>query len=539
MSLAMIMDGAGEPIDRPGTGRSRAAVLAALGSHMALSAAIYWPTLHLAFVSETWTYLARLRVGIWPTLTTSIGYNYQPVAIAWIALIRACFGENAAAFQAVNIAQVGLLGHLTYQLGRRLLPDARSAWLGGLLVIGNAAFYEASYWPLAGNMHLLGAILYVLAVIVSCDAARGRFGAGGSWLLALIVLAAIFTHPAMVTAVPVCALTLFLAGGRLEERPADALARKLKMLLPLVGVVVLFGISRLVFATAIASGPQPGLDSMRAYWLVSRGLVAVFSLRGSHDVVHGLMTFGTNVGFDTVQVWVFVAGWLVVAGAAAAICLWRARTPGLRVLIAFLAIHLVAVAIASAMSSRESHVPAVPAALLTAWALHIAAGRLAARVSTAQSRLVCRQLPAVGILLLIAWAQRDHATSAEVHIRAANLSRTLVELVKVQSPPGFGPLDLTLINMPAYTIERGIGAITFANGLEALARIAAPGLASIQLVRIPIPSAPADFANRTVPIELEALRAQVLDPSRVVVLFEKPTTLTALSPEILDRLASR
>jgi hypothetical protein len=135
-------------------------------SQLALVAAIYWPTLQLAFVSDSWVYLARLKAGVWGTLTTPTGYHYQPVACAWIALIRTCFGENPAAFQAVLMLQLVSFAFLTYQLGRRLLPDEKIAFLGSLLVIGSAAFYEASYWPLGGNMHLLSAQLYVLTIIL-------------------------------------------------------------------------------------------------------------------------------------------------------------------------------------------------------------------------------------------------------------------------------------------------------------------------------------------------------------------------------------
>ena len=522
-----------------GTFRASILTLVVLLSQGALVAVIYWPTLQLGFVSDSWVYLGRLHTGVWATVTTATGYHYQPVACAWIAIIRVCFGDNALAFQAVNMAQVGLLAYLAYQLGRRLLPDAGIAFVGSLLVIGNNAFYEASYWPLNGNMHLLAAQLYVAAVILACDVARGRFGAGGPWLLCGTVLAAIFTHPAMVTALPVCALTMLLAGDGPAESRADARVRKFKALLPLAGVVVLFAWSRSVFAAEIDLGPRPGFEPIRAYWLVSRGLLAVFSLRGSHDVVHGLLTFGTNAGFASVELWAYVAGWLAVATVAAGICLWRARTPGLRVLIGFLAIHVVIAAIAGGMSSRQSHLPAVPASLLTAWALHVAARRLATVVATTRGALVCSQIPAVGILLLIVAAQPDHVTSAEVHTRAGNLSRALFEQIKFHASAGRGPVHFTLVNMPAYTIERNIGAATFANGLNELAVLASPEVASLQLVRLSIPSAPADFANGSVPVELNSLRPLVRDPSRVVLLFEMPSALSVLTPERLDSFASR
>ena len=310
---------------------------------IALVGVIYRHTLQLAFLSDAWVYLANLRDGVWTTLTTPIGYHYQPVACAWIALIRALFGERPAVFQAVNIGEVAALGYLTYALGRRLLNDNVAAFLASLLLIGNAAFYEIAYWPLAGNMHFLAALLYVLAVIIACDLARGGLGRSGPWLLAVTVLAAIFTHPATTTAVPVCGLTLLLLGDRTGDRIGfgDTRAQKLLALGLLAAVAMLFGLTRLSFTSEFSSGPQPGIDSMRAYWLVSRGIVAVVSLRGSHEVVHRLITLGSYAGFDTPAIWWYVGGWLTVTSIALLVVFWRTRTSGVRVLVVFFATHLV------------------------------------------------------------------------------------------------------------------------------------------------------------------------------------------------------
>ena len=522
--------------------RSSLPSLVVLLSQMALAALIYRHTLQLAFVSDAWVYLAQLRTGVWATITMAIGYHFQPTACAWIALIRAVFGESSAAFQAVCIAQLGLLAYLTYALGRRLLPDAAAAFLGSLLVIGNAAFYEISYWPLAGNMQFLAAQLYVLAVIVAHDVTYGRFGRGGPWLLALTVLAAIFTHPAMVTALPVCAVTMFLVGDSSgnNEIVANTRATKVKALVLLAVVAALFGLSRLAFAAEFSTGPKPGFDAMRAYWLVSRGLVAVFSLRGSDEVIHRLMTFGTNAAFSSVQIWVYVGGWLAAAAIATVMCLWRARTSGVRVLIAFLGIHVVILAIAGGMSSRESHVPAVPAALLTVWAFRGVAERLVTMAATSPGVMVCRQIPAVAVLLLMVSAQADHLTAAAVHTRAGSLSRDLVERIKMLVPPGRGPVNLTLVNMPGYLIARGIGAVTFSNGLTELSHMASPEVATLQLSRLAIESAPPDFANGSLPVSLGELRAQLREPSRVVLLFEKePFGLRVLTVDGLDNLVSQ
>ena len=254
--------------------------LVVLFMQLALVGLIYRHTLQLAFLSDAWVYLGHLRDGVWTTITTAIGYHYQPVACAWVALIRGLFGERAAAFQAVNLGEVGMLGFLTYALGGRLLADNVSAFLGSLLLVGNAAFYEIAYWPLAGNMQLSRGA----ALRNRCDprvrVSRGHLGRTGPWLLAVTVLAAIFTHPATTTAVPVCALTMLLVGDSAGDSLGlgNTRTQKLRALVLLAAVAVLFGLTRLAFTAEFSAGPQPGFDRMRLYWLVSRGIVAVFSL---------------------------------------------------------------------------------------------------------------------------------------------------------------------------------------------------------------------------------------------------------------------
>src|SRR5437867_1756081 len=106
-----------------------------------LVVAIYWPTRRLAFASDAWAYLERLRHGLRESVATPIGYHWQPVAVAWIAAIRGAFGERAGVFQAMNLIQLTAIGHLTFQLGKRLFADSTAALLGSLLVLGSAAFY--------------------------------------------------------------------------------------------------------------------------------------------------------------------------------------------------------------------------------------------------------------------------------------------------------------------------------------------------------------------------------------------------------------
>jgi hypothetical protein len=507
------------------------ASLIVLAAQLLVAFVLYRSTLQLGFLSDAWVYLDHVRHGFWSSVTTAIGYHYQPFTVGWIWLVRAVFGENPAAFQAVNIVQVATLGFLTYQLGVRLLGAPGVSFLGSLLVIGNAAYYEASYWPLSGNCHILSGQLYVLAVIVATDVARGRFGRLGPWLLASCVLAAILTHPAMITAVVLGPLVIFFGGPKREEF-GHALTRTIKAVWPLILVVGLIAITRLMFASAIALGPPPGLDWMRAYWLVTRGIVAVFSLRGSHDIVHRLTMLGTpDFDFASVTVRAFLLGWLVAYAVAGALA-WRyTSTSGVRILILFLSVHLIGLTLGGGMAARQAHLLAVPAALLTIWALSAAAVRLSSIAGGATTRQVCAHLPAVGVLALVSWTVPDHLTSAKLCLEASTLARTLTARLTELAPQ-----RLVLVNMPGLVVERGLGCFALRNGLHELSSFASPSLMSLQILNVPLPGEPALQVSGTRTTTIEALRQIVLDSTQVVVLFQAPGTFTRLTPDVLAEM---
>ena len=506
-------------------------------SQLVLVAIIYWPTLQLEFFSDSWVYLWRIQTDIWALLTKPTGYHYQPAACAWVAMLHGFFGQNPTAFQAVLMAQLALFSYLTYELGRRLLSNETAAFLGSLLVISSAAFYETMYWPLAGNMHLMAAQLYLLALILAVEIARGRLMRTGPWLLGLTVLTAVFAHPAMITSVPICALTLFLARSRVvvERTSRNGHCRK-KALVALAAVMLPFMLSRFAFAATFDYGPKPALERMNAYALVSRGLIAVFSLRGSDDVVHRAMMLGTETPPLTSRFWYFVAGWLAAASVAGLSAL-RMRTPGPRLLVVALALHITVLAIAGGMSSRQSHLPAAFAGLLSAWALVAVAQRLKRSVTSTAAAWSCSQLPVVGIMVLVAAANADHRHAAEVHVDAATLTRTLVNKISDVASTNREVINLTLINMPAYTVGHGFGAATFANGIGELVRLTSQRVADLRLYQTSLPHAPIHFANGSTLVAVESLKTELTEPSRVAILFEAPSRLRVVTARDLERLA--
>jgi hypothetical protein len=436
-----------------------------------------------------------------------------------VALVWRVFGEQAAVFQAINLAELVLLGHLTYQLGKRVLPDFGVAFLASVLVLGSASFYEATHWLLLGNMHLLGDDLYVLAVILAYDIARGRLPRAGPWLLGGTVLAAVFSHPAMTPVVPVCALTLFLVSrDRASEQPAARETRWKRALVPLVVVVALFATARILFDAYLVGVPQPGIDAWRLFWLVRR-LIALFTLQGSTVVVDRLMTFGSFPAFGTSAMSFFVGAWIAAAVmAAAALCLRPARGNGVRLLIGFLAIHLAALTLASPLTPRQMALPAVPAALLTAWAIHTVAERLAGRASDGAA--LYRAVPAASVILLVVAAQPDQRTAADLFMSATAASRALVERIRAVAPSGGPPVDLMLINMPDVMADRGLSAFAFQNGLPELARLTSDAVGTVELRQMPGLGSTDQVSAQIRTLGPDALRSQLADPYRVLLVFE-------------------
>jgi hypothetical protein len=179
------------------------------------------------------------------------------------------------------------------------------------------------------------------------------------------------------------------------------------------------------------------------------------------------------------------------------------------------------------------------AALLTVWALRVGAGRLARRFPTAAQTKLCVALPAVIVALLIGAARADHRIAASVHMRAADASRALVARI-ASAASGRGRVDLTLINMPSVEYERGFIAFAFANGLEEMAHLTSTTVGKVELWRIPVRGAPANLIEQVPLLSRAALRAQLSEPSRVVLLYEEePIAVRVLTLADMDQLTAR
>src|SRR5262249_52106675 len=157
--------------------------------------------------------------------------------------------------------------------------------------------------------------------------------------------------PGALTSVSICALTLIFADDKLPTPwvSAESFRRALRLVLPLVVVTLIFGLSRLAFADAVNLGPKVGLVRIRAYWLVLYGLIGLFTLRGVSSDLHAVLTFGSNVGFETTALKLYVMFWLIAGVLAALMCFWSAKKAGTRLVLGFLTIHLAALTIAGGM----------------------------------------------------------------------------------------------------------------------------------------------------------------------------------------------
>jgi len=373
-------------------------------------------------------------------------------------------------------------------------------------------------------------------VILAHDVARGRFGRRGPWLVGLTALASVFTHPAMITVVPVCALTLFLVGREHpDSRWAGSFPGWASALLPLLAVATAFTVARLAFNAYVIDAPKPGIDAERLHLLV-RGLIGLFSLHGSSVVLDGVMAFGTPPAPGTHSMNFLVGSWLVAASVAGALLFWRARTSGVRLLIGFLAIHLGALTLASGVTPRQCTVPAVPAALLTAWALRLAADRLAGMASTAAQ--VHGEAPAIVVLLLVVGAQPDHQTAARLNIRAGDAVRALVERIRAVAPPGGEQVDLMLVNFPGIMVDRGMHAYAFANGPKELAWAASTAVGTVELRQMPGWGPPDDVPRAVRSLSPDALRLHLADPYRVLLVLDRePFDVRRVTAEDLERFA--
>lgn len=453
--------------------RAAARHVAVLVAHFMLVAAVYGPTRRLGFTSDAWVVLLQMRGGFRKALTSTLGYHYVPVASALMQACWRAFGLWATPWQVLSLIQFAVTVHLVYQVGRRLLSSSGLAFLASVLFIGNAFFHEVTYWPINGNIHSLAQSLYLLGIIIVLDMKGTEADVRRHWLFAALTLFAVFTYEGMVTMIPVAATILALrrladeSGG--WRRVGTWWSQVARPLAPCAIVVLLLALAKSRFAQDMATATDLDLSLQRLYWAV-RGLFGLFSLRGSHEVLHRMLTLGRDTPGVASP---FVIGWFLFGCAGLVGIFWRERRQGPRILACWLAIHVLVLAAMVPMSSRHGYLPAVPAALLSVWALEAVARRMsiALRWEVGPERMAL--IVAVPVLALVLMAQRDHQTARAVWGEASDASAETAALVRTLAPQRREPLTVCFVNMPGILAKQGMGAFTFSNGLTDLAHLEA------------------------------------------------------------------
>jgi hypothetical protein len=500
--------------------RRHAPALAALAAQTALVAVLYPSPSRFHFVADAWGYVLLLRDGLLPNLLKPIGYHWQPVAILFVDAIRRVFGDSAAAFQAVNLVQLVSLGFLTFLLARRASGDAAIGFLAGLLYVGSASHYEATYWALAGNMHLLGAQFFLVSLLLAWDVGLGRLAGWGPGLLGACAVAAILTHPAMVTVVPLAAATLVLV-SRAQGEPWWRGRRRLGLgFLASAGLV---GLGGRLYAQIASKGDLPA-TAFNAEGLLQTAYMsaAMAQLRGSSEAGYLLMARGLGIGSDAQRLFTGELLWLAGPLLALAIGWCATRGPGLEVIALFFVVHLYALGLGGALAPRQTIVALVPFVVLEAWSLH-ALARFCARGLGERAAGAVRQLPMAVAFLLVVSAGQDHRRAERLCLQAGDTMAALYDGIASAAPRGAPPKLVVVVNPPLVVVEGGQGAQVFRNGAGQILRLVSNPASNIAFRTLPLPDA-LPYVEGT-PMAADELRSLAGDASAVVFVCGHPPRL--------------
>jgi hypothetical protein len=493
---------------------------------------LYAPVLGFHFMADAWNRLEQAQHGFFNALLMPVGAHYRPVANVFCSLQWGLFGANPTAWAVAHLALLAALGTALQRLGTRLLGSAPLAFLASLVFLSNASFHEVSMWPVTGGVLLLAGLLVVLALLATASLVEQgpslTHASRSAWRLAAWVSAAYFTDHGTLPVLFLIALWLVWARLRAHDLGPLALGRLLgqraevaflsRALLPLGVVLVAASIAHLYLDGPAPAGPN------RAYWLV-RGLLSVFSLHGSHDWLHALLTFGANSALDSAITARCIAGWLLV-GLVGALLALRKGSLGVGLLALWLVLQAAYVGASQVFVPRQALLLALPAALLTLHAVAALGRRLAAPGPFG--------LAAFATLLLVAGAQRDIAQGLRAYAAASLANRVLVDVLRAEFPLRAPGNNVTLVNLPAALIESGIGAHAFGHGVDSLVRLSLPGhTVELQKRSVKTVTPAGHFAGGSTPMGLAELRAQLADPGHLVVLHDQasrlPRVLTSTS----------
>jgi|GEM_PF-3355297 len=522
---------AGRPSWRAETFLPELPVLALLAVYVL---ALYRRALALGVLSDGWVLLEIGSRGLRKAPFVLLSYHTIPVTNLLMAVLWKLFGLHERLYQAANLAELTLVGWLLFQVGRALFRQTRVALLASLLFLANSSFYEVPFWPTVGNFQSLAAMLYLAGVLAVIRAFRSPRPWPWIVLYSLCGLAAFFTYEPAVSVLGVGVLYAALVPPRegtfaLRERARRTLA----VLLPsLPAIAVVLG-SKLYTSTKGYQAmflPHDWAGLKFRIFLLVRGCVAIFSLRGADHKIYRLLSFGLLSPGGSLAYKISIAAWVLGLAAGGALLVWRTRVPAVRFVTFWFAAHMLTVAAATDIVSRHFYLGALPASLLMAWLIWSAADWIASRLSR-RGRLSALgmtegqagALLAGGVLaLLVAGSATDLNAAAAVHREATAASRQVVALIRqrLAQDPG-SPPRVALVNMPAILARDGVGAFAFVNGLHQILRLSTQHRVSDpELFYTYAAFADGKFANGSRPITLGELAGRVRDPGSLVLMFD-------------------
>ncbi|MFL6195903.1 MAG: hypothetical protein ACJ75H_17115 [Thermoanaerobaculia bacterium] len=523
---------------RPAAAGPRARhALAVLALLTLYTAVLYRRALAVGVLSDGWVLLEIGTLGFRKAPFELLSYHTIPVTNLLMALMWKLFGLHERWYQAANLAGMVLVGWLLYLLGCTLFRQVRVALLASLLFLANSSFFEVPFWPTVGNFQSLAALLYLGGLLALARA----FESARRWpwivLFWLCGLAAFFTYEPAVSVLGVGLLYAALVPGGEGESLKPRARRTLATLaatLPAIAVVLGSKVYTSLQGYQAMFLPHDVAAIKERLYLLLRGCVAIFTLRGADPRIHKVLSLGLPLSGGTAGLRALLAVWLVGLVLAGAFVAWRTRTPAVRFAVLWFAAHMVTVSAATGIVSRHFYLGALPASLLLSWGIWSAADFLAPRLAPGSPVARARAgalVAGLALTLLVANSVSDLDVAAAVHREATAATRRVVDIVqqRLAQTPDATP-KVALVNMPAVLGREGMGAFTFVNGLHQILRLSTGWrIKDLELYYTYAAFADGKFANASRPISLAELQRRARDPESLVLRFDGATrTVVAL-----------
>jgi hypothetical protein len=503
--------------------------------------ALYRRALGVGVISDGWELLGIASLGVRRAPFELLSYHTIPVTNLFNAILWKMFGLHEICYQLLNIGELALVACTLYGVGCVLFRQPRIAFLGALLLVANGSFYEIPFWPVVGNFQSLAALLYLAGLLAAWRACRSPRPFLWTSVFALCGLAAFFTYEPAVSVLAVGLLPALLLPESRAGAPAEGFFRRsLRRLLPFVVPLVMAAV---IVLGSKALTARAGYNAMfipdsweavktRVYLLV-RGCVALLTLRGADNALYKVITFGLELPGGSPLSQACVALWSAGLVLGGAFLVFRVRTPAVRVLAGWFAIHMLTLSLATPIVSRHFYLGALPSSLLLAWALWWIAERMTnfwhSRASGPPQPRLALALVFLAFSILLAGAKSDMDAAAALGKEATSASRQVVNKVQERLALGAATPRVALVNMPAALSRDGVGTFAFVNGLHPMVRLSTAGrITHLDLLYTYAQFQDGKFANASLPVTPSQLAARVQDAGSLVLLFDRSHTLLTL-----------